>query len=539
MTPRMPALPAVSTRLRRGFAVLLAVVLLALMMWLSRDFGSTWDERALQKFGEELWDYYTGRIPRSAIDVSFGYMRVYGGLVEFLSVAAQHVVTADMWMVRHFVNAAFGWVGIVFAALMAGRLFGARAGWLAALLLVSMPRYIGESMNNPKDLPFAVLMLVGYYYIVTIKPRYPYLSWPHTLKLAAAIALTLNVRAMGVMLLGYAGLAVMLAVVAARDWTPALLARTAGRVAVMTLLALLGGSVFWPWAQEQPLTRPFEAFFLTTGFNWGNPSLFMGQGVGGTEVPWYYLPTWVGLIVPAVVLAGLLFSIVRVIVERGSRVQLVAVWAFVLLPATAAIVRQLSLYDGLRHMFFIIPPMAVIAAAGWDFVLASAHGRARVAATLALAVLVAEPLVFQIRNHPNQNVYFTPVIGGPRGAFGRFDMDYWGNCVLEATRWSADQARQAGMPLGATANAWEVLVMDMDRYPSLWFRQARHGGYHFDIRLLKGSAQEVLGTAGNPDVLYRVTTADGTPLCVVLPGPEYPKLVEHLSRRPPVGDVRE
>ena len=114
-------------------------------------------------------------------------------------------------------------------------------------------------------------------------------------------------------------------------------------------------------------------------------------------------------------------------------------------------------------------------------------------------------------------------------------MDYWGNCVLEATRWSADQARQAGMPLGVTANAWEVLVMDMDRFSSLWFRQERHGGYHLDIRLLKGSAREVLGTAGNPDVLYRVTTADGTPLCVVLPGPEHPKLVEQLAtdRRAP------
>ena len=530
MTSRATARPAMSVRLRRGLIALAGLSLLVAMVLVSRDFGSTWDERALQKFGEELWDYYTGKIPRSSIDVSFGYMRVYGGLVEFLSVAVQHVVTFDIWAVRHGVNAVFGWVGIVFGGLMAARLFGSRAGWLAALLLVSMPRYIGESMNNPKDLPFAVLMLVGYYYIVTIKPQYPYLSWPHALKLGLAIALTLNVRAMGLVLLGYAGIAIAAAIVAARDWSPAHLGRTSGRVAVMSLVGLLGGSAFWPWAQEQPLTRPFEAFFLTTGFNWGNPSLFMGRDVAGTDVPWYYLPTWVGLIVPAVVLVGLLFSLPRLMVERASRVQLAAMWAFVLLPATAAIVRHVSLYDGIRHMFFIVPPMAVIAAGGWDFVLASSRGRMRLAATVALVVLVAEPVVFQIRNHPNQNVYFTPLIGGPRGAFGRFDMDYWGNCVLEATRWSADQARQAGMPLGVAANAWEVLVMDKDRYPSLWFRQARHGGYHFDIRLLKGSAQEVLGTAGNPDVLYRVTTADGTPLCVVLPGPEYPKLVERLTR---------
>ncbi len=531
--------PPVSARLRRGLIVLAALTLLTTMVLLSRDFGSTWDERALQRFGEELWDYYTGRIPRSGIDISFGYMRVYGGRVEFLSVAAQHLVAYDIWAVRHFVNAVFGWVGIVFGALMAARLFGARAGWLAALLLVSMPRYIGESMNNPKDLPFAVMMLAGYYYIVTIKPQFPYLSWPHALKLGLVVALTLNVRAMGLVLLGYAGLAIAGVTIAARDWSPAHLGRTAGRVVAMSLVALLGGSAFWPWAQEQPLTRPFEAFFLTTGFNWGNPSLFMGQGVAGTDVPWYYLPTWIGLIVPVVVLLGLLFSLGRLKGDRAARVQLAATWGFVLLPATAAIVRHVSLYDGIRHMFFIVPPMAVIAAAGWDYVLASCRGRAQVVAAAALVVLVAEPMVFQLRNHPNQNVYFTPLIGGPKGAFGRFDMDYWGNCVLEATRWSADQARRAGMPVGVAGNAWEVLVMDKDRFPSLFFRQERHGGYHLDIRLLKGSAREVLGTAGNPDVLYRVTTADGTPLCVVLPGPEYPKLVEQLASRSTATGIRE
>jgi hypothetical protein len=522
----------------RWAAPVCALLLLAAMVFLSRDFGATWDERALQKFGEQLWDYYNGRISRAGIDISFGYMRIYGGLVEFVSAAAQQIIPADLWVVRHGVNAVFGWVGVVFAFLMASRLFGARAGWLAALLLVTMPRYFGESMNNPKDLPFAVLMLVASYYIVTIRPVYPYLSWPHALRLALAIALALNVRAMGLMALGYAGVALAVAIVAARDWSPARMAATAGRFAVIALVALLGGSTFWPWAQESPLTRPVEAFFLTSTFNWGNPSLFMGEGIGGQDVPWYYLPTWVGLTVPAVVLAGMALSLGRVIRRAPARAQLVAIWALVLVPSAAAIVRQLSLYDGIRHMLFIVPPMAVIAAAGWDFVLASSRGRARLTAAAALAVLVAEPLVFQVRNHPNQNVYFTPAIGGPRGAFGRYDMDYWGNCVLEATRWAAGQADRAGIPVGVAANAWEVLAMDVARYRSLYFRQQRHTGYHLDIRLLKGSQEGVLAAAADPRILHRVTTADGTPLCVVLPGPDYPQLEEQLARRSVSSDRR-
>jgi hypothetical protein len=515
-----------------------ALALLVALIALSRDFGATWDERALQKYGEQIWDFYTGKIPRSGVDLSFGYTRIYGGLAEFLSLAAQHAVDADLYVVRHAVNAVFGWWGIVVAGLLGFKLFGIRAAWLAALLVAVMPRYIGESMNNPKDLPFAVLMLVGVYYIVTIKPHYPYLTWPHAVKLAGAIALAMNVRAMGLALLGYAGVGLAIAVAASGEWSLRKLAATAGRFAVVVVAALLGASAFWPWAQEQPLVRPIQAFFMASGFSWGNPSIFAGRDIAAVDLPWYYLPTWLAITIPPVVIVGAGLSILR-LMRGGSaaRVQLGAIWAVILLPITMAIVRHLSLYDGIRHMFFVVPPIAVVAAAGWDHALRwgrPAWGRAL--AAVLLAVGVAEPIVFQIRNHPNQNVYFTPAIGGPRGAFGRFEMDYWGNCVLEAMRWSAGQAQEARMPVVVTANAWEVGVMDALRYPSLWFRRERRLA-HLDVRLLKGSRQGVLETASRPDILYRVTTADGTPLCVVVPGPEYPQLEQRLARATERGPV--
>ena len=119
--------------------------------------------------------------------------------------------------------------------------------------------------------------------------------------------------------------------------------------------------------------------------------------------------------------------------------------------------------------------------------LASSRRHVALAAAAALTIGLAEPLVFQIRNHPNQTVYFSPIIGGPRGAFGRYDMDYWGNCILQAVSWSAEQAERARMPVVITANAWEMAVVDKMRFQSLDFRLQRDGGSHLDIRLLKGS----------------------------------------------------
>lgn len=72
-----------------------------------------------------------------------------------------------------------------------------------------------------------------------------------------------------------------------------------------------------------------------------------------------------------------------------------------------------------------------------------------------MVVGIAEPVFFQIRNHPSQYVYFSPPVGGPRAAFGRYKMDYWGNLraasggmVGQASRARADARRVHGQRLG-------------------------------------------------------------------------------------------
>ena len=92
------------------------------------------------------------------------------------------------------------------------------------------------------------------------------------------------------------------------------------------------------------------------------------------------------------------------------------------------------------------------------------------------------------------------------------------------------------MPIVITSNAWEIAVVDKMRFQSLAFRLQRHGGSHLDIRLLKGVAARLLGMSANPDIVHRVTTADGTPLCVVVRGPSTLSSRTDWSRRAGRGD---
>lgn len=523
---------------QRLTAIVAAIILLVVMVAVSPDFGFTWDERFQQRYGEQIWDYYHGRIPRSDFDTTFGNQYLYGGLVEILSVAAQHALPGmDVYVVRHMVVAVFGWLAVVFCGLTAARAFGARAGWFAAGLLALSPRFFGDAMNNPKDAPFAALTMAALYFILHLDWRPPHFSWAQLAKITVVIALAVNVRPLGLMLLGYFGAALLLAasleLFRAQDrrrWFDC--AGAIGRLLAVSLVAIPAGTITWPWAQAAPLVRPIEAFLISTRLDWasGFEVLYGGELIGAGHLPWHYVPYWLVMALPPVVLAG---GVLSVLAWRGgfrARTHWIALSVFALTPVAGAIWRHATIYDGIRHVLFIVPPLTALAGGGWSAALLR-RSRWSVAAIAVLIIGAAEPLIFQIQNHPNQIVYFSPITGGPKAAFARYEMDYWGNSMLQAVDWSSKLARDLGVPLGVSGNPIQAIQADAGRYHTLWVTGRDKLDFHLDIRLLRGPPDALREFSGRPDVLYRVTTADGTPLCVVLPGPAYPSLAARLSAR--------
>ena len=100
------------------------------------------------------------------------------------------------------------------------------------------------------------------------------------------------------------------------------------------------------------------------------------------------------------------------------------------------IVRQSIVYDAWRHVLFIYAPLCVVSALGWDGLLRMSKIR-RIRGTLGVGLILLSfgPLSWMIRNHPNEYVYFNPLVGGVDGALGRYETDYFGNCLRESAEW--------------------------------------------------------------------------------------------------------
>lgn len=505
-------------------AIALAVALLPLMLLVSRDFGVTWDEMHRQANGERIWLLYQGIVREPDTPAE----HLYGGLFDVVAVALQPRLPFDVFDTRHFVNAFFGWIGVVACGLVAGRAAGWRAAFLAMVALAVWPSYFGHSMNNPKDAPFAALAILALSVMAWTPTKFPYLDWPRIVALAIVLGLTLGVRPGGLLFLAYAALWIVATLWASHETNPRRLAATATALATIALLAGFVPIPVWPYLWERPFVGILEAVEGVSRYEWFGTVLFNGRDVPSNDLPWNYVPAWLLLKTPPVLLAGTAASLSLLATAGLRRRVAVGLWFAALFPIGYVIARNSTLYDGLRHLLFILPPLAALSALGWDEMLRRAHGRARTLVIAVGLIGLAEPVVFQLRNHPNQTVYFSPLNGGPSAAYARYELDYWGNCLFQALRDTAEIARATNAPVIISGRQDRQLLLNARRIPQVAVVDPHRGLHELEINLMRGRAANLRAFAARTDVLWWITTADGAHLCAVQRGPRFNRLEQRL-----------
>jgi 4-amino-4-deoxy-L-arabinose transferase-like glycosyltransferase len=505
-----------------------AAAIAIVLPWLSADYGMTWDEQARYAHGTRVVDFYRGVL--SASDVSEDGSHQHGGLFDVAANGVHQLFGGDLWMTRHRANAAFGAVGIVATGLFAAILLTPWAGVLAMALIVLSPRYFGHAMNNPKDIPFAALCMVALLCFLLLRREPPFLSWRRAVVIGIALALPLGVRPGALLYLMYFGVCVAVLIVGSHLWSVRAIASVAARVVVVGLVMLVAGCVFWPWALQNPIVRPVQALRAAGNFNWDGTMLFNGAEITAKAPPWSYLPTWMALTIPPVVLFGLVLALVAAGKDaRYRRVGLIGLWCVAAFPLGVVIAARSTLYDGWRHVLFIYPAVIVLSAAGWHFLINERQrSSVRVVSIALLVVGCLEPLLFMARNHPNEVVYFNSLAGGPRGAMQRFELDYWGNSLLQAIEWTAGFARRSGVPLCISGDPYTIVRGNAERFKSVYAEYPSRHAHHIEVVLARGSRTALRQLASRPDILHVVKTADGAPLAYVLPGPRFDEVRRRL-----------
>jgi hypothetical protein len=446
-----------------GAGTALFVFLIALILTTFQDYGLSWDEPVRDRGGQAALRFYLG----GARDASILHPvknDVHGTLFDLAAAAAARWTGAPLYETRHLLIALTGAAGAGAAWALAALAFGGWAGPLAALLLCLIPSWYGHMFINPKDIPFAAAFAWGLVAVHAWVARLPRPGWGTAMAAGAAIGLALGIRLIGAALFVFLLAAAAARLIVARRSdraAPIPWGRLAGQAAAIYLVAHTIMLVGWPWGWGRPLDYLFRALSASGEFSWDGPVLIAGRRWLQSDLPpgaaFHMLAAKLPFAILAAGLAGCAAAAVRAVRPRsGERPLLLFLLAAVILPPLAVAWGRAPFYDGMRHLLFILPPLAALAAGFLARAAECLAGRFGAPGRWAFAALVAAALALPahalVRLHPYQYCYFSEAVGGLRSAEGRYDLDYWLTSYREA---ALELARRAPMkPSGEPARVF-------------------------------------------------------------------------------------
>ena len=421
-------------------------------------------------------------------------MHVYGSSFDTFTTILGHWMGVEDYMgFRHWWNAIFGFLTIFYTALIVK--FLTRGSWLyawaALLVMLFMPRFFGEAMNNPKDVPFALGYVMSLYYALKLFRNGQY-QWNNVVGLVFGTALGISVRIGGLLSVAifcmYAGLKYIESIgvksFVSLKWK--------GFTSLMTWLISLGlasyilGIIVWPYGWAEPLNNPLEALKEFTNYSVSLRQLFEGKLYDSDMLPLYYLRKYLIITTPLAVMLGVgLFLLLLYPNRKKFNNEIFLILFAAIFPVVYIYIQKSQVYGGIRQILFTLPCFVGIAFVGYqwlDHLLSQSNAKLKGWILAVTIGLTAMPAKFIFANHPVSYSYFNEIQGGTAKAYGEYEMDYYLASLRPSTEWFIKNVAEKH-----PEKKFEVLTYGMDHVKYYCRNQKNvHVGYtRFDDRSAK------------------------------------------------------
>lgn len=433
------------------------------------NYGITWDEPIEVDMVVQNWDYIRRNKPIHEMSRHYGFYFNY--ISQLIYETEQNIspdtpnlppnpTPKDEWLaniwqvtrVKHVVTFLFSLIAYLSVVGIVAILAGIESAWLGALILALFPTFWGHSFFNPKDIPFAAMFTLGTFSGSLLLDKY-FKSENQTIKLGfnsltlysclygIIAGLITGIRIGGFFILFYFIFAHLVA-----RWNLKTILKTIGRFlplyAIIILFWAITTYIVYPAAWRSPITWFIEAITLMSKYNiWDNTVLFDGQNIPGRSLPWYYLPRLFSLTTPVLLQIAAIVGVIWILTKMTKLTPTQRACAIItlmqafLLP-TVAILRQSTLYDGIRHFLFVIPALAVIATTAIIWTYHKIKQKSIKIFLTTLLILNFSIIVYDmISLHPYEYTYYNRAYGGLKAAHGQQETDYWGLSLKEGMEW--------------------------------------------------------------------------------------------------------
>ncbi|PKN90696.1 MAG: hypothetical protein CVU44_22545 [Chloroflexi bacterium HGW-Chloroflexi-6] len=445
MTSRLPVL------------LLLALLLLA-GIFSASAYGLSWDEPLFYDYAETIPSAYQGwdKLDESVYGASAEDHKYYGPAYLLLGRPLKRLIETasgmDAAAAWHLVNFFSFLLGVYFIYRLGTRFITRGLATVNAAFFALQPLLWGHAFINPKDMPFMTAFLaavtLGLEWVDALPERNGGAVNTGKLLLAAlALGIASAIRVIGPL----AGVLVFVYFIShARAFFKTARTRAILHLFIYVLISLALMFGLWPFLWADPLNRLLEVLRHMSN----NPTelavLFIGQIFPANELPARYFPQMLALtltepLLPLAALGALRMTAKIFKKEQDWRAPLVLLLWFAPLAAYN-ILKVPSMYDGIRHFLFLLPPLFILAGVGMEAVSAvtsRAPGVPRFTFNALLVILLLLPgIAGIIRLHPYQYTYYNS-LAGP--TYRVYENDYWLTCYKEAVEWVREN--EADQPL--------------------------------------------------------------------------------------------
>lgn len=419
------------------FAFLLFYLLFSFTTF--RDYGCTWDEQDTYQGGAELYQCLIHGVPLSYMDPEHSYP--YTFLLSFITGPSNYELL-------HLLNLLFA--TLLFWAVYEMLLEEYGSPWALAgpgFLFLFLP-FLGSIPANPKDVPFAIFYFLSLAVFYLYERKFPdgKFRW---FFLGLFSGLTISSRIVGFTLFPVMILFDLYLIWAAREkkksknppkWVNKFWGWMGTLVVSQVLCAFL-----WPFIGQDYFKNLFTVFWLSSHFPPKFSFLFMGGMADSLTYPWYYLPLWIAVTTPLFILAFFIGAFVQWKSLKTKPLFVLMAGVFILNLGLYFLLHP-AIYDGLRHFLFLLPFMSVLASMAFiEFFQKKQWGLGRKTAAGLTIIGVLLTVSDMVRLHPYEYAYFNELVGGFKGAYGKYETDYWVAGMKEAVKWlEANETRDPG-----------------------------------------------------------------------------------------------
>jgi MFS family permease len=512
----------------------LSFVILITMALVSRDAGISGDEDLHLKQSELVYRYYaTWGEDKSSMDTPKTHLKYYGQSLDNVTTILGHwFQLEDIYAFRHLVCSFTGWLAIFITAFFVVQLAGYLAGIITLLLFLVSPFFLGHSMNNLKDIPFALAYIASIYFIIQFFSNKEKSFLKTSVLLAVSIAFAFSIRAGGLLLFFYFWLYFILHYVIGYinnkgiDYKEFRL--KIFQVFAVSISAYFLGLILWPYALQNPILNPWKSYQVMANFPTTLRQIFEGQSYWSDFLPWYYLPKYMGITIPLVVFLGIVFFFVfiRKIFHKKQMLVLSFVVFSILFPVVFVILKKSNLYGCWRHFIFIYPEMVVISAIGFSALFSFINSNFnKWALGLVMILLCIHPVRFMIRNHPYYYLYYNQFEGGLKGAYGKYETDYYYHSVRKASEWLGDYLKSKKMdhPVKVGSNfSIQWFFRNQKNISTSYFPYDERSRTDWDYAIVVNSyvhPDQLKNKSWPPGNTIHEICVDGVPVCAILERP--------------------